>query len=69
MSLFLRAEEDYRAKRITDYLNLVDRIIKEQVEKLSGHLLKPVRKLSSTLKASREQFAPESLFDHAIIQE
>ena len=26
--------EDYRAKRITDYLNLVDRIVKEQVEKL-----------------------------------
>ena len=28
------SEEDYRAKRITDYLNLVNRIIKEQVEKL-----------------------------------
>ena len=28
------SEEDYRAKRITDYLNLVNKIIKEQVEKL-----------------------------------
>ncbi len=28
------SEEDYRAKRITDYLNLVNRIIKEQVENL-----------------------------------
>jgi hypothetical protein len=28
------SEEDYRAKRITDYLNLVNRIVKEQVEKL-----------------------------------
>ena len=27
-------QEDYRAKRITDYLNLVNKIVKEQVEKL-----------------------------------
>jgi hypothetical protein len=27
-------EEDYRAKRITDYLNLVQRIVQQQVEKL-----------------------------------
>lgn len=27
-------EEDYRARRITDYLNLVNRIVQEQVEKL-----------------------------------
>ncbi len=27
-------EEDYRAKRITDYLNLVNKIVQEQVEKL-----------------------------------
>jgi hypothetical protein len=29
-------EEDYRAKRITDYLNLVNNIIKEQVENLKA---------------------------------
>ncbi|UEG50142.1 hypothetical protein LK994_01460 [Ferruginibacter lapsinanis] len=29
-------EEDYRAKRITDYLNLVNRIVHEQVEKLKN---------------------------------
>ena len=27
-------EDDYRAKRITDYLNLVNTIVKEQIEKL-----------------------------------
>ena len=27
-------EEDYRAKRITDYLNLVNKIVHDQVEKL-----------------------------------
>ena len=27
-------EEDYRAKRITDYLNLLNKIVQEQVEKL-----------------------------------
>src|SRR5680860_630857 len=27
-------EEDYRARRITDYLNLINRIVKSQVEKL-----------------------------------
>ncbi|MBS1542231.1 MAG: hypothetical protein JST14_01250 [Bacteroidetes bacterium] len=29
-----RSETDYRAKRITDYLNLVQRIVKDQIEKL-----------------------------------
>lgn len=29
-------QDDYRAKRITDYLNLVNRIVKEQVEKLKA---------------------------------
>jgi len=29
-------EPDYRAKRITDYLNLVDRIVQEQVAKLKA---------------------------------
>src|SRR5438552_2713146 len=27
-------EDDYRARRITDYLNLVNRIVQQQVEKL-----------------------------------
>jgi hypothetical protein len=29
-------EKDYRAKRITDYLNLVNRIVKQQIEKLKA---------------------------------
>ena len=29
-------EEDYRARRITDYLNLINRIVKKQVEKLKA---------------------------------
>jgi hypothetical protein len=29
-------EEDYRAKRVTDYLNLVNRIVNEQVDKLKA---------------------------------
>jgi hypothetical protein len=31
-------EHDYRAKRITDYLNLVNRIVKKQVEELKASL-------------------------------
>jgi hypothetical protein len=37
----LAIEEDYRAKRITDYLNLVNRIITEQVEKLKQSPFEP----------------------------
>ena len=29
-------EEDYRAKRITDYLNLVNKIVNDQMEKLKS---------------------------------
>ena len=29
-------EWDYRAKRITDYLNLIDTIVNEQIEKLKS---------------------------------
>src|SRR5688500_3394543 len=29
-------EDDYRAKRVTDYLNLVNRIVNEQVDKLKA---------------------------------
>lgn len=31
-----QAEHDYRARRITDYLNLVNRIVKDQIAKLKG---------------------------------
>lgn len=34
-------EDDYRARRITDYLNLVNRIVKDQVEKLRGSAFEP----------------------------
>jgi hypothetical protein len=38
------SEPDYRAKRITDYLNLVNTIVQAQVTKLKQSLLKRVRK-------------------------
>ena len=36
-----RKEEDYRAKRITAYLNLVDRLVKKQVEELQASPFEP----------------------------
>jgi len=39
-------EHDYRAKRITDYLNLVNRIVKDQMEKLRASEFKSGSELS-----------------------
>jgi hypothetical protein len=36
-----RKEEDYRAKRITAYLNLIDRLVKKQVEELQASPFEP----------------------------
>ncbi len=36
-----RKEEDYRAKRTTAYLNLVDRLLKKQVEELQASPFEP----------------------------
>ena len=39
-------EEDYRARRITDYLNLVNTIIEDQVEKLRSSAFEPGSEIS-----------------------
>jgi len=39
-------QPDYRARRITDYLNLVNRIVKEQVDKLRNSAFEPGSEIS-----------------------
>lgn len=39
-------QPDYRAKRITDYLNLVNRIVKEQIEKIKNSAFEPGTEIS-----------------------
>ena len=71
------SEEDYRAKRITDYLNLVNRIVKEQVEKLKQSSFEAdseivkyfemlpensmLRKVYITMKSSRNEHERQAL--------
>lgn len=73
-------EEDYRAKRITDYLNLVNEIVKEQVEKLRASAFEVgsdivkyfemlpgnnmLRQLYVQIKASDNQYEKEVLIQY-----
>ncbi|HEY8936814.1 MAG TPA: hypothetical protein VIM65_16410 [Cyclobacteriaceae bacterium] len=43
-------QEDYRAKRITDYLNLVNRIVQEQLEKLRASAFEPGSEISKYME-------------------
>ena len=73
-------EEDYRAKRITDYLNLVNEIVKQQVEKLRASAFEVgsdivkyfemlpgnnmLRELYVQMKASDHQHEKEALIQY-----
>ena len=43
-------QDDYRAKRITDYLNLVNRIVQEQLEKLKTSTFEPGSEISKYME-------------------
>src|SRR5688572_9078898 len=74
------SEEDYRAKRITDYLNLVNRIIKQQVEKLKQSSFEAgseivkyfemlpenslLRKIYLTMQSSRNEHEKQALITY-----
>lgn len=56
-------EDDFRAKRITDYLNLVNRIVKDQVEKLRNAAFETGSEIVKYFEMLPEDSALKKIYD------
>ena len=59
-------EEDYRAKRITDYLNLVNTIVQGQVEKLRNAAFEAGSEISKYFEMLPDDSVLKQLYDQMI---
>lgn len=65
-ALITKYEEDYRARRITAYLNLVDRIVKKQVEELKASNFEMSSEITKYFRLLPDQSTDKKLYNQML---